>query len=120
MLLKNLRRSTYLRMLPGLALAELVTWGFLLLKGPRYWLVKPRVYRWLWARRAEVRAGRRAASVRRADDRALVGGLTYQLEFDQLAGGALAALASAVFPPAFRVLQVRAMRGGSAPRAPGG
>jgi GT2 family glycosyltransferase len=95
MLLKNLRRSTYLRMLPGLILAEAITWGFLLLKGPRYWSVKPRVYRWLWVNRGSLGAARHAA------DRALVARLTHRLEFGQLAGRALSALAGAVFHPAF-------------------
>jgi GT2 family glycosyltransferase len=102
MLMKNLGRATYLRLLPGLALAEALTWGFLMLKGPRYWGVKPRVYGWMWAQRAEILAARRQAQARRtAGDGALLGRLTYRLEFEQLAGRTLAGLAAAVFHPAF-------------------
>lgn len=108
MLLKNFSAATHRRMLPGLLLAELVTWGFLLLKGPRFWGVKPRVYRWLWARRAAIRAGRPAQPS--PAERALVGGLAYRLEFDQLAGRALAALANLFFDPAFRLAQRAALR----------
>lgn len=102
MLLKNLSGGTYLRMLPGLALSEAVTWGWLLLKGPRYWGVKPRVYRWLVRERRAISAARRAAQrQRRRADREVVWRLTYRLEFGQLANQYLAALAGAVFHPAF-------------------
>ena len=102
MLLKNLGRATYLRMLPGLLLGEAVTGGFLLLKGPRYWGVKPRVYCWLWAHRRAVRAAhQRAQSYRRATDRELVGRMTYQLDFGQLAGRTISRLAALAFHPAF-------------------
>jgi GT2 family glycosyltransferase len=102
MLLKNLGRATYLRMLPGLLLGEVVTGGFLLLKGPRYWAVKPRVYRWLWAHRREIRAAHcRTQSCRRAADRELVGRMTYRLDFGQLAGRAISRLAALAFHPAF-------------------
>lgn len=100
MLLKNLSAPTWRRMLPGLLLGELVTWGFLLIKGPRFWGVKPRVYGWLWARRAAIRAGRPAQPS--AAERALLGRLAYRLEFEQLANRALARLAGALFHPAFR------------------
>jgi GT2 family glycosyltransferase len=102
MLLKNLRRATYLRMLPGLLLAEVVTWGFVLLKGPRFWGVKPRVYGWLWAQRRAIRRARRATqSLRRRDDREVVGRMTYHLDFQQLAGRHLSRIAALAFHPAF-------------------
>jgi GT2 family glycosyltransferase len=102
MLLKNLRRATYVRMLPGLLLGEAVTAGFLLLKGPRYWGVKPRVYGWLWTHRRAIRAAhRRAQSYRRTSDRELVGRMTYRLDFGQLAGRAMSRLAALAFHPAF-------------------
>jgi GT2 family glycosyltransferase len=102
MLLKNLSRATYLRMLPGLLLAEAVTWGFLLLKGPRFWGVKARVYGWLWTQRRAIRTARRAAqSLRRRDDRELVGQMTHRLDFQQLAGRRLSRIAALAFHPAF-------------------
>jgi GT2 family glycosyltransferase len=102
LLLKNVRGATYLRMLPGLLLGEIVTGGFLLLKGPRYWGVKPRVYRWLWKHRRAVRAARHSAQPhRRAADRELLGRLTYRLDFRQLAGRTISRLAALAFHPAF-------------------
>jgi GT2 family glycosyltransferase len=106
MLLKNLRRSTYLRMLPGLLLAELVTWGFMLLKGPRFWGVKPRVYHTLWRERATIRAIHRQAQLRRSVDCTIVTRMTYRLDFSQLAGRQLARMAEFVFHPAFRLARL--------------
>jgi GT2 family glycosyltransferase len=104
MLLKNLSRSTYLRMLPGLLLGEIVTWGFMLLKGPRYWGVKLRVYRWLWSQRGAIQAPCRP--VQQRSDRELAGRMTYRLDFDQLANRQLARLAALTFHPAFWAAQL--------------
>lgn len=101
MLLKNLGRATYLRLLPGLLLGEVVTWGFMLLRGPRYWAVKPRVYRWLWGQRAAIAAAWAATSPQRPAERALLRRMTHRLEFGLLANRHLAAAAAAVFHPAF-------------------
>ncbi|HEY0606517.1 MAG TPA: glycosyltransferase family 2 protein [Herpetosiphonaceae bacterium] len=102
MLLKNLERGTYLRMLPGLLLSEVVTAGFLALNGPRYWGVKLRVYRWLFAERRSIRLARRAVQARRThSDREIIGRMTYRLEFGQLANRTLARMAELVFHPAF-------------------
>jgi hypothetical protein len=107
MLLKNLSRTTYLRLLPGLLISELVTWGFLLLKGPRYWGVKLHVYRWFWKHRSLLgEAHRTARAQRRRVDREIVGQMTYRLEFDQLAGRLLARIAEIVFHPAFWVARL--------------
>jgi len=106
MLLKNLRRATYIRALPALLLGEIITGGFLLLQGPRYWAVKPRVYRWLWVQRATIRATHCSMwRARTQDDRAILGRMTYRLEFEQLASRALAEMASFVFHPAFWALR---------------
>ncbi|HWQ12879.1 MAG TPA: glycosyltransferase family 2 protein [Roseiflexaceae bacterium] len=111
MLLKSLGGAAYARLLPGLLLAELVTWGFLLLKGPRFWGVKPRVYAWLWRHRRAIAAHRRASPARPAPERALLAGLSYRLEFEQLAGGPLALFAALVFHPAFRLARLPLARG---------
>jgi GT2 family glycosyltransferase len=102
MLLKNLKRTTYLRMLPGIMLSELVTWGFLFIKGPRYWLVKPEVYCWLLTHRKLSHQLNHDAKVfsERAYQEVLEK-MSYQLEFEQLANQKLASLAAFVFHPAF-------------------
>ncbi len=112
MLLKNLRGTTYLRLLPGLLLGELVTWGFLLLKGRRYWGVKLRVYRWLWDQRSTIVAARRQAQTRRRlADRDVLRLMTHRLEFDQLAGPRVSRVAGLVLHPAFWVARLLFARG---------
>lgn len=102
MLLKNLAWDTYLRMLPALLLAELLTGGYLLLRG--YWGVKPRAYAWLWRNRAALLAARRQAqALRRRSDAELLAVATERLAFEQLASRPLAALAGALFHPAFHL-----------------
>lgn len=107
MLLKNLDRATYLRLVPGLLLGELVTGGYLLMRGPRFWGVKPRVYRALWRQRGALRRAHRAVQARRlTPDRVLIARMTHRLEFDQLAGARIARLAAALFHPAFRAARL--------------
>jgi GT2 family glycosyltransferase len=107
MLLKNLSRTTYLRMLPGLLLGELVTWGFLLLKGPRYWGIKLLVYQWLWMQRGAIMKARHEGSaIRRQMDHEVVGQMTHRLEFGQLAGPELARIAELVFHPVFLIARL--------------
>lgn len=113
MLLKNLDPTNYLWMLPGLLLAEVVTWGFLLLQGPRYWGVKLRVYRQLWRERAYIRTvRRRVQALRRRSDRDLVGRMTYRLEFEQLAHPWLARAAAIALHPALWAAQRLFFAGG--------
>lgn len=112
MLLKNLGRATYVRMLPGLLLAELLTWGFLIMKGPRFWAVKLCVYRELWERRGLIqRMHRRVAQQRRRSDAEVMRGMEYRLEFDQLAGRLVSRLAALVFHPAFWAARLFVGRG---------
>jgi GT2 family glycosyltransferase len=107
MLLKNLSRPTYLRMLPGLLLAELLTWGFLMLRGPGYWAVKLRVYHWLWQHRGMIKAARLDAQMRRRRlDHEVLSRMTDCLEFEQLADRRLAFVTALVFHPAFRMARL--------------
>ena len=102
MLLKNLSRTMYLRMLPGLLLGEIATWIFLLLRGPQYWWVKLQVYSWLWHARADVLRARHEVRVqRRRAEREIVQRFTYRLEFHQIAGRMLAWCAGFTLHPAF-------------------
>jgi GT2 family glycosyltransferase len=102
MLLKNLELATYLRLLPGLLLSEIVTGGFLALQGPRYWAVKLRVYGWLLRQRRAILASRRATqALRRRGDREIMRRMTYRLEFSQLANRSLSRLAELLFHPVF-------------------
>lgn len=106
MLLKNTSRSMYARLLPGLLLSEIVTWGFLLLRGPRYWPVKLLVYRALWRERRMIKERRSAVqALRQRSDCELIGRFAYTLEFQQLANTVLAQAAAWLLHPAFRAAQ---------------
>jgi GT2 family glycosyltransferase len=102
MLLKNYSRASYRQLLPGMLLAELLTWGFLLIKGPRYWLVKPRVYWAIWQERRALRQARAAYAT--PLEHKLLQELSFQLAIGQFAHAVLAALAGAMLHPLFRIL----------------
>lgn len=104
LLLKNLSGPSYRRALPALLLGELLTAGFHLLKGPRYWLVKPHVYAWLLANWDHVRAARTQAKAQQPSaEEALLRGLSHRLDFGQLMSRPLARLAGWLFHPPFRM-----------------
>lgn len=109
MLLKNIDATTLRQLIPGLLLGELVTWGYLLLKGPAYWGVKWRVYRNIWHQR---RVLARPAPRQGRGDSDLISTLTYRLEFGQMTNRRLALIAGIIFHPTFRLarLMVRGAR----------
>jgi len=108
MLLTHLDGEALLRLAPALLLAEAVSWGYNLLRGPRHWPAKPRAYAWLWRHRRAVAARRRPHP--RA--RALLAGSSARLDFGQLAPPVLARLAGAIFDPAFAAARLIAARRG--------
>jgi len=94
-------------MLPGILLSELITWGFLLMNGPNYWLVKPKVYSWLLTPRKIIYQANREMHVYTEQDyREVVEKMAYRLEFEQLADRQLAYLAALVFHPAFWITRL--------------
>ncbi|PDV99088.1 glycosyltransferase family 2 protein [Candidatus Chloroploca asiatica] len=106
MLLKNLHWPTYIRLLPGLLLSELVTGGYLLMRGPAYWTVKPRVYAWLWRNRwAITRSRKHVATLRRQSDETVLASMSDHLEFEQVASHWLASLSSRIFNPIYRLMR---------------
>ncbi len=100
MLLKNLSGQSYLRLLPGLLLAEAATWGFLLLKGHAYGSVKLNVYRQLWSERATVGRTRIPARHSRRSQE-IVANMAYRLDFGQVTNRYLASAAALIFHPGF-------------------
>ena len=101
-LLKLYRPSTLLLLLPALLLAELITWGFVLLRDRPHWRNKLRAYRALWRqRRAILAVRRRVQATRRCTDRALLQNSTHRLAFEQTGAGLVARLAHLLFDPLF-------------------
>lgn len=84
-LLKHLRWRTLLIMLPALLLAEMTTWGFVLLREPQRFANKLKAYRWLWLHRATVMDKRQATQALRAvPDRELLKRCVSRLDFGQV------------------------------------
>jgi GT2 family glycosyltransferase len=105
MLLKTLRWRTWLVLWPSLLLAELVTWGFVLLRDRPRWTNKLRAYAWIarhWGRVMGSRKGVQA--LRRVDDRAILAHGATRLAYDQTGQGLAARLARRVFDPLFFAL----------------
>jgi GT2 family glycosyltransferase len=106
MLLKNLRGGTLIVLAPALVLAEVVSWGFAVLHGPRHLYAKLRGYGWLIRHFAAVtKQHQRVQQTRRVSDRELLREHGYHLGFRQTGGGALTAAAERIFDPAFHLLQ---------------
>jgi GT2 family glycosyltransferase len=105
LLLKNLRWRTLLLLFPFLLLAEMITWGFLMMYHPRRWREKVQAYLWVARNWREVRAHRRAVqAVRRARDRDLLACCTPQLAYEQTGHVTAARWAHRLLDPLFRLL----------------
>ena len=106
MLLKNFHFSTLFLLLPILLLAELVSWGFVLLKDRSRWKNKFRAFGWIvrnWkvimSNRAEVQG------LRKISDRKLLKDHTYKLDFGQVGSELVSASAHLIFDTLFFVLK---------------
>jgi GT2 family glycosyltransferase len=106
MLLKSLRWRTLFLLLPALFLAELVTWGFALMRDRGHLGNKIQAYVWIGRHWRVIRAQRQQIqSNRQVPDWVLVRALGYQLDFEQAAGSWVAHLSHWVFDPAFYAWQ---------------
>ena len=106
MLLKGLRWRTLLILLPALAIAEVITWSFVLLRERRHRTNKLRAYAWIVTHWGQVmRSRRQAQSMRKVPDRDLIADCTHRLAYDQTGEGIGARLAQRVFDPLFYILQ---------------
>jgi GT2 family glycosyltransferase len=102
MLLKCYRWRTLLALLPALALAEVVTWGFVVLWDRRRFLNKVAGYGWIirhWSEVMQKRAETQA--LRRVNDAAVLVQSAWKVPYDQAGSGLAACLARAVFDPLF-------------------
>ena len=102
LLLKGLDGRTWLVLWPALLLAEVVTWGFVLLKEPRRAGNKVRAYRWIGSHWRQIRQKRRhTQALRQVRDRELLARCAFRLDYAQSGGGPAARLASWIFDPLF-------------------
>ena len=105
LLLKTFRWRTLIILAPALLLAEIATWGFVLLREKRHLMNKLRAYAWIgthWGQVMESR--RRTQALRTVCDRDLIADCTYRLAFEQTGDGCIAHVAHALFDPLFFML----------------
>jgi GT2 family glycosyltransferase len=103
-LLKALRLRTLLLLAPALVLLDVMTFTYLATRGRRFVSAKLRSYGWLLSNAMRIRLARsRAQSVRTMTDREVLGVLTAQIPYGQLASPAVAAAAALVVDPWFRL-----------------
>lgn len=89
-LLKCLRASTLLRLLPTLLLGEAIAWGYALLRGPATLAAKAHSIGWLVGNLSEIRRRRAIVQAQRqVEDEVLVNAMTTTIRFDQTVKGPL-------------------------------
>ncbi|HMA37743.1 MAG TPA: glycosyltransferase family 2 protein [Chloroflexia bacterium] len=102
MLLKCYQARTLWLLLPALALVEVLTWGYALQQGRAGLGAKAGAYRWLLAHRATIaRQRRQIQRLRRASDRVVLTGMSWQLDIGTLANPHLARVADRLVNPLF-------------------
>jgi len=102
MMLKLWRWRTLALMLIPVLLAEVITWGFVLVKDRRSANNKIRAYKEIVEIWPRIMTQRRTIQMRRkVNDRELLAGLTYRIDFDQTGKDVSSAFARWVFNPVF-------------------
>jgi GT2 family glycosyltransferase len=102
MLLKNFKWRTLLVLSPAFALAEIVTWGFVLIADRKHWRNKFRAYGWTLSNlKTILRKRRTTQQLRKVTDRVLLKRAAVRLDFGQAAKGSISRLADVVFTPLF-------------------
>jgi GT2 family glycosyltransferase len=106
MLLKSLRWPTIAVLMPLYLLAEVITWGFVLLYDRAHVGNKIRAYRWVIKNWAIIMKSRKATQLlRKVRDRDILKMTGYKLEFGQAGGKLVAIPAAIIFNSIFLVLR---------------
>jgi GT2 family glycosyltransferase len=106
MLLKNLHWCSLIALMPVLLLAEVVTWGFVLLRQRSQWAQKFQAYAWVarnWSEIMTLRAQTQA--LRKRSDRQLLRLHTWRLDIEQTGPGGVTKIANGIFSPLFWILK---------------
>lgn len=106
MLLQLYRWPTLVLLVPTLLLAEVVTWGFVVMRDRANWTNKFKAYAGLFRSWPAAMAKRRLnQSQRKVSDRAILQRTTHRLDFDQVAKDGVGKLSGAIFDPLFWLLR---------------
>lgn len=93
MLLKNLKWSSLMLLLPALLLAEVIAWGFVLWRDRAHLGNKVQAYRWVLANWPTIMLKREATQrLRQVSDRQLLRHADFRLAYDQAAQGVVVPL----------------------------
>jgi GT2 family glycosyltransferase len=110
MILKNFRWPTIAVLLPGFLLAEVITWGFVLLFERAHWRKKLRAYEEIILRWREILRKRRIGqSLRTRKDRDILRWMGWNLDFFQIARSPASRLAAIFFNPLFLLFRWMAL-----------
>lgn len=105
MLLKNLRWSSLIALAPVFFIAELVTWGFVLLRQPGKWREKFAAYHWILENWPAIRQKHcRVQSFRQVRDSQILRSHAYRLDFAQTGPTWTARAAHWIFDPIFFIV----------------
>lgn len=110
MLLKSLHWQTLLRLVPALLLAEIITWGFVILRDRKRFMNKLQAYASIvqhWPTIMQQRATVQAT--RRVSDHELLALCAYRIAYEQTGNGFSARMAQALFDPVFFLLKSLAL-----------
>jgi GT2 family glycosyltransferase len=111
MLMKSFKWVTLLVLLPILVLAEVVTWGFALVRDRKNLGNKFRAYAWVVSRRDLILAKRREIQSKRCiPDKDLLKASQYDLDYEQTGTGWAATLGRFVFDPLFYIFSLFPMK----------
>lgn len=107
MLLKSLRFATFVVLIPAQLLAEVISWGFVLLSDRANFRNKLRAYQWVIVNWTVIMRKRKLTqSLRQVTDRELLLHTGFRLDFRQTNQGRIAMLAQIIFTPLFFVLRL--------------
>jgi GT2 family glycosyltransferase len=105
-LLKSLSWRTLLALLPALILAEIITWGFVLVRERQNFSNKLQAYRWIAEHWPEIITRRQQTlASKKISDRDLMRQCTHRLAYEQTGRGPIAQVAHKVFDPLFYAWQ---------------
>ncbi len=106
-LLKVHRYLTLLILLPSLILAEIITWGFVVLRDRRNWKNKLVAYQQVFRNWKSIREiHKRTQLLRKVTDRQLIRSHKFKLEYEQTGKGVISVIAHLVFDSLFFLFSI--------------
>ena len=107
LILKTYRFFTLVLLLPTLMVAEIVTWGFVLLRDRKRWSNKIEAYKWVFKNWRVIKAQRQSVQgLRRISDRKILYIETHRLDLIQVGKNPIVSIAQYIFNIIFFILKI--------------